>query len=303
MVGILLMMKRLRARKSKSFTAKSDSDRRLIAGMAGQNIASKACVNRALITTTLVAFGALALFNLFGLHSKLMGVVDKDEAMEALMATPRTGEEESSPAAIPPSANSSNDSDGDNKLGKSSSMPTFVFHVGPPKTGTTTLQCGFSVLAKELSKNASTYYLGKNCGHISLPKENNETALAGHYLTFEIAALKTTGYNTAALRSRMEHHHALGNNILFSVESFASIDGSIHEEKKDQAWILFRDLFQNWNINIVIAYRHYFDWLPSMYFQRYIGNQRLDRWPHDKGGGGNGRLFIPFLCNTLNNGK
>jgi len=157
--------------------------------------------------------------------------------------------------------------------------PSFIFHVGPPKTGTTTLQCGFAHLASELAEKASTYYLGKHCHGISLQTQNNETALRGHYIWREVHRLKINGDVTAALQSRMEHHLALGNHLLFSVENSAVKMA----KQNDQVWKHFHSLFQNWSPHIVISYRHYFDWLPSVYFQQHIDNRKYRTWPHQGG--------------------
>ena len=70
------------------------------------------------------------------------------------------------------------------------SKPLFLFHVGIPKSGTTTLQCGLVDLAKQLAVKSKLFYLGKPCepgqaGVDRLHRQNNETAIQGHYLQYE----------------------------------------------------------------------------------------------------------------------
>ena len=134
---------------------------------------------------------------------------------------------------------------------KNSSKPYFVFHVGPPKTATTTIQCGLSDVSGLLASKDSYYYLGKPCGAASL--RNNETALRGHYLQYELDAGRL-GYVGTRLEFRLKWHLSRGNNIVFSVETFGL--------KTNQGWDALLSLLKDWNVRIVVAYRRYYEWIP-----------------------------------------
>lgn len=164
------------------------------------------------------------------------------------------------------------------KTAINATKPHFILHIGPPKTATTTIQCGLENLSAELAQEDSYYYIGKRCPQMASPKmPNKETGIPGHNLMKGLltANPKTRGFEE--LKARMEWHLARGNNIIFSIEAM-----STHLEDKKEVWDLLLSLFEDWNIRIVIAYRYYFDWLRSMYYQNYIG-ARYEKWPHQQG--------------------
>jgi hypothetical protein len=80
------------------------------------------------------------------------------------------------------------------------------------------------------------------------------------------------------LQERMNHHRAMGNHMIFSLEAMSN-----HLEDRPETWELFLSLFEGWNVRVVVAYRHYFDWIRSMYFQQHIGKRYREKWPHQKG--------------------
>lgn len=160
-----------------------------------------------------------------------------------------------------------------------STKPYFVLHVGPPKTATTTIQCGLDELSAELAKDDSYFFMGKRC-----PRSNNETmangeaGIPGHHLMLGLNSANPNSRGYEKLKERMEYHRARGNHMIFSIEAMSN-----HLEDRPETWKLFLSMFEGWNVRIVVAYRHYFDWIRSMYFQQHIGKKYREKWPEQKG--------------------
>ncbi len=159
-----------------------------------------------------------------------------------------------------------------------SNRPFFVLHVGPPKTATTTIQCGLDAWSLELAQQDSYYFLGKRCPYSNGTMDNGESGIPGHHLMMGLINANPHSRGFEKLKARMEHHLSHGNNIILSIEAMSN-----HLEDRPETWDLFLSLFRGWNVRIVVAYRHYFDWIRSMYFQQHIGKKYRELWPHQKG--------------------
>ena len=159
------------------------------------------------------------------------------------------------------------------------SKPLFLFHVGIPKSGTTTLQCGLVDLAKQLAVKSKLFYLGKPCepgqaGVDRLHRQNNETAIRGHYLQYELDSDSGTGYVSKSLKERLIFHGSReGHTTLLSVEAIAAF----MVDARPQVWERLTKLLDQVHTRIIIGYRHYFEWLPSFYFQKYY-RQANQHW-------------------------
>mmetsp|Transcript_30074 Transcript_30074/g.68950 ORF Transcript_30074/g.68950 Transcript_30074/m.68950 type:complete len:498 (-) Transcript_30074:29-1522(-) len=172
-----------------------------------------------------------------------------------------------------PASSTNKKLDVSNNINIGTNKPYFIFHVGPPKTGTTTVQCGLQDVAENLARLDSYYYLGKPCIYIRETREigNNEIPLRGHEifneLFYRVRRSTTMGTpNTKKFQKRLRHHNALGNHLIFSVERFFGI------KDNEENWKIMENLFEDWDVRIVLAYRHYFDWIPSLYYQRNKNN-------------------------------
>ena len=183
---------------------------------------------------------------------------------------------------------------GNNKMlhKNNNTKPYFILHIGPPKTATTFLQCNLQMLSKELATDDSYYYVGKNCPGSEFYKlnskiENNETGIPGHYLMMGLNDAKTQNRGYEKLKSRMDYHLSMGNNIIYSNEAFAN-----HLVDQDITWNCLQSMFTGWNVRVVIGYRHYFDWIRSFYYQNNKQNNKLDKkWPNQN----NGKAHPSFL--------
>jgi hypothetical protein len=174
---------------------------------------------------------------------------------------------------------------------KSDDLPIFLLHIGPPKTATTTIQCGLHHLSKSLAEEDSYFYVGKSCPQYGSTMENNETSVAGHHLLMGLNGgnPQTRGY--IALKERMDHHLAQHHNMIYSNEGFAH-----HLEDKNVTWQCMQSLFDGWHVRIVIGYRHYFEWIRSLYYQQYLNPKKYKlNWPGQKNKGLEHPSFLWYL--------
>ena len=158
------------------------------------------------------------------------------------------------------------------KLDKTKNIPKFVFHIGIPKSGTTSIQCGLAKLSKELASQESYYFIGKPCPEQGLENlGNNETPVNGHWLPQELDKGKL-GNIGAKLNATLQRHlrHDDGRTsttgIIFSSEVFAT-----DKWKADQpGFDLLKSMLKGYSVRIVVGYRRYFEWLPSFIYQEII---------------------------------
>ncbi|KAL3933294.1 MAG: hypothetical protein SGBAC_010462 [Bacillariaceae sp.] len=144
--------------------------------------------------------------------------------------------------------------------------PLFILHIGPPKTGTTTLQCELGEKFQEL-REENFYYLGTYyaplCGlprdhviegfadatrpvllHCYAEHANKDCDLEQQWLEFEEIIVSHKDHNVI-MSDEMFHHHFEEEDVT----RFAKI------------------LNQHWDVRIMYTYRHFYSSLPSMYRQ------------------------------------
>jgi hypothetical protein len=146
-------------------------------------------------------------------------------------------------------------------------------------------------LSEQLAVDDSYYYLGKGCPQLAnTPLGNNESVIAGHHLLMGLNSANSNTRGYIQLKERMDYHSRQQNqhHMIYSNEGF-----SHHMEDKNETWECLQTLFHGWNVRIVIGYRHYFEWIRSLYYQQYLNSKKyIVNWP---GQNGKGRTHPPFL--------
>lgn len=144
--------------------------------------------------------------------------------------------------------------------------PLFVLHIGPPKTGTTTLQCELGLKYPDLLQE-NFYYLGTYyaplCGlpmshRIEGFSDATRPVLLHCYAphTREGCDLDKQWQDFAnILESHKEH------NIIMSDEMFH------HHFAQEDVERFAKLLKPHWDVRIIYTYRHFYSSLPSMYHQ------------------------------------
>lgn len=144
---------------------------------------------------------------------------------------------------------------------KRSHEPVFVLHVGPPKTGTTSLQYMLKAYEQILIED-SYHYLG------------NAKAMGGDFTRcmnkMEKNSKKEDRKCWETFIGLLEHHRNLGHNIIVSNEVIGFHTG------RPFPWRLIHGYLGNWSrVEIVVSYRHLHNFVPSAHFEL----QKNQRWP------------------------
>ena len=153
-----------------------------------------------------------------------------------------------------------------------------VFHVGPRKTATTTIQTDFTTFQdKQIFEQDGWEYMGRLC-HPHLSKSGGKMVYNCRWsrlLELGRKAMKPCADNRQKIcvnkqfLEELDVQYARGKNLVLSDESWGSSKwGSrAHYEA-------LRDAIPSdkWEVTIITGYRRFFEWLPSDMFQ----NARLD---------------------------
>lgn len=165
-----------------------------------------------------------------------------------------------------------------------SDKPYFVLHIGPPKSATTAIQCGLERISGELARQDGYFYLGNACipGQ-SIQLENGVQSIKMFDFVANLNERRGTnngGNESTFLRdaeSLLLYHRRRGHNLVMSSEHFIS-----RMKESEDVWKDLSNLLDGFQVKIVVGYRHYAQWIPSMYYQRNQGEPYL-KWPHEGG--------------------
>lgn len=169
--------------------------------------------------------------------------------------------------------------------------PTAILHVGPHKTGTTSIQAAFSFYADSLAKE-NYFYLGKvnreyeglfHCDDVVKPYVFDCIRSDVDILSFPLNKDKCS-LARKNISNQIDHHRKLGHNIIISDESFAI--GPVSNDRWDE----LRTILDGFHVKVIVCYRHYFDWIFSYYNHIYFPAQYhryMWEWPK------NGGVIVP----------
>ena len=152
---------------------------------------------------------------------------------------------------------------------KITTKPYFVFHIGIPKSGTTTIQCGLTKLSGELASQDSYYYIGKQCAWQGVKHglKNGETPFDAHTLAARLSQGKMEGILKTLNATLNRHlHRQVGGStagIVLSSENMVTYRFQTRQSTFD----FLKGLLEGYSVRIVIGYRRYFEWMPSLFYQ------------------------------------
>lgn len=183
--------------------------------------------------------------------------------------------------ASPPSARNSVDTS--DPSASANTAPLFVLHVGPPKTGTSTIQ-GVARNHEDILQQDNMYYLGHYAGR-------PETRL--HELSKFCRKCETQEgcihcpQRWQEFENIVSHHYDLNHNVFVSDETFNRFF-SDEQDAEEFLWTRLANILSRWDVRIIFSHRHYHEWVPSNYHQNFnpMGNRAQDvrgSWP-DAGG-------------------
>lgn len=176
------------------------------------------------------------------------------------------------------SSNSNSNNSVNNGRGDEDPRPWFILHVGPQKTATTTIQEGLTMNAKMLAQRDNYYYMGK-----SLESQSTRTIdLGGEMGSLNVFKLKD--FDSKGFRQQLTEFQSLGRNVILSSEQYTSWGFSWKDLFDDYFRLDNRKMnqetkirntnaepFFGFRVKIVVGYRHFGEWLPSLYYQTWLG--------------------------------
>lgn len=164
-------------------------------------------------------------------------------------------------------------------------VPKFILHVGPPKTGTSTIQA-FAATHDDLLRKDNIYYLG----HYGKRQDLNMHEFSNLCRLCQGKQDCDCNKKWEEFSKLVNYHHSQNHSVMLSDETFYRYKN----ENDEQAylWDHLVPLLKNWDVRIVYTYRRYFEWIPSTYHQSFnpAGKKRKEtrsNWP------GSGGLTIP----------
>ena len=179
-------------------------------------------------------------------------------------------------------------------------QPTFVLHIGPSKTATSTLQSDCRLMQDNgILKRDKTLFIGQSSGiykrsdprlkWMSLSGLFGGTCIEPWYNITERPHLLTNSSCSQSYQM-LEESYNMNQSIVYSHESWSYARhfgpwGLYNSSVSAYLPYLRMTIFRNWNFHILIGYRDLYDWLVSAMKQEW-GVECMDRnskWPHQNG--------------------
>ena len=145
---------------------------------------------------------------------------------------------------------------------KTTEKPRFVWHVGPMKTGTTTIQGRLALLHSTGVLERDGWHFASQSGQFKGIKQDDFVA---------------------RFKEEMDRLRMQGKNVVLSNENY-----SVFYRSEDYRRIK-EVLGDDWDVSVVIGYRPYFEWIPSMWSQKHkltrkeISGERDYPWRNNQG--------------------
>lgn len=175
-----------------------------------------------------------------------------------------------------------------------------ILHVGPHKTGSTSLQCTLEKIRDQLEKDNIAYIGRPECANagISIDKEKRaefklfENALVtGYQCHKELNEedINVTKSCWTEFVNRLKFYKKSGKNIVFSDEAMShrivGIDG--YRPSIEYPWKTLQSTLEGmgWFVDILIVHRPLYDYIPSVYEEQFKpGHNKalLARWFNDE---------------------
>ena len=188
------------------------------------------------------------------------------------------------------------------------SKPVFILHVGPPKTGSTTLQCTLERLRQALEKDNIVYIGRPECQDLKIDIDHKRTfklfenaLVNGFNCHKELIDMEKSNMenmydsNMDVLISfpscwneflqQLEKYFIDGKNVIFSDEAMSNRIALSRQYKPNipYPWKSLKSALETmkWNVKVLIVHRPLYDYLPSVYIDQFKyghGKIRLQRW-------------------------
>ena len=183
------------------------------------------------------------------------------------------------------------------------SRPLIVLHIGPHKTASSTIQCEFTHHREFLYREASFAYIGRHyreCRRKPSPRPRYQV-----YTRQLISCLDRHDADKRPCDRRKEWKdfetllEALARankNVIISDEAFSRLTTS-----SETMELLKTTLSRHFRVKVVVVYRRYYEWLLSMYNEKYKPLRRRSRY-QERPGSHHGiamRTFVDYYRRSL----
>jgi hypothetical protein len=153
-------------------------------------------------------------------------------------------------------------------VSESTTKPTIIYHPGPPKMGTTSLQCALAQYQSFLVQDG--YAFAGKIPTKFCPSEGSRMVkdldclvnLTCQHAIRKAHQLGRVHPFWTTLKHKIDANYPKANNIIFSDETHSMF----HEKEAYDTLphLLFSELFSNWTKHLVVGYRWYWEfWLSS----------------------------------------
>jgi len=154
--------------------------------------------------------------------------------------------------------------------------PRFFLHIGPHKSATTYLQCALYRNAASLQAHDRIVYLGKvDAAYCGFKVKQQDSRIS------KLDQCQADPDCWEGLVRQWDEYRRKGIDLILSKEALSDWTSSRHSEAdfRQQFWSTLAKALQDWDVTVILTYRHYHQWLPSAFHQyRYEQIQR-GQWP------------------------
>lgn len=151
-------------------------------------------------------------------------------------------------------------------------QPTLILHVGPPKTGSTSIQDALRMSKRRLWNEDSYFYFQKaqNEETEQGSKASRDSEFKWNTLERQLKEQKHVDYWND-VSGILDHMLREGKNIIISAEELC------FERFPDNefTWKTVLPTLKKWNVEIIVTYRRYYEWVTSWYYQSISNNLRF----------------------------
>ena len=173
-----------------------------------------------------------------------------------------------------------------NNNNKSKHSPVLILHVGPTKTGTSSIQCALQTspfLNKSSYEYIDKYQTGCNPGKYPLTNKR----LPNHAAVMQQIVFQRSNKSADLLKKSLKRSYSNNHNAIISAEELDAM-----EYKSEKTWDFLNEallqpyLYEKRNMHVVVTYRHLHERFLSSYYENVVTRNIKDRW--------GGEIAVPF---------
>lgn len=165
-----------------------------------------------------------------------------------------------------------------------SAKPTLILHIGPAKTGTSSIQCSFqSQTGEEMLAKYNYVYLGKFQKNLCGPGSDNERFYKYAHIfgvvlylknKYDGVSLDMSKKSVSHLISLLQHAKYENKNVIISAEELVLLSRA-----RQASWDGLISIFSDFDVRVIVFHRPYFEWLLSNYHFYNRFEKKNVPWP------------------------